>query len=146
MLGNISAGSGLISISGTAMSTSAYTGYRMNAGSITSSGALSIAGTGGSNEYGVYIYGAGSFVVTGDITINGQNAQSNQGTVIEGSKIIQSTAGNISVTGVGGSKGLYIYASLIAGNDQVTPSAGGSITINATGGSECMGTTSNYSN
>ncbi|WP_215299723.1 autotransporter-associated beta strand repeat-containing protein, partial [Polynucleobacter sp. AP-Nino-20-G2] len=134
--GDISAGSGLISITGTSLSTSAYTGYRMNAGSITSSGALSIAGTGGSSEYGVYIYGAGSIVVSGDITINGQNAQANQGLVIEGSKIIQSTAGNISLTGSGGSKGLYINASLIAGNNQTTPTAGGTITINATGGTD----------
>jgi autotransporter-associated beta strand protein len=54
--GNIFAGTGLISITGTARATNAYTGVRMDASAITSNGALSIAGTGGSNEYGVYIW------------------------------------------------------------------------------------------
>jgi hypothetical protein len=133
-LGDISAGSGLISITATAMSTSAYSGYRMIAGSITSSGALSIAGTGGTNERGVYIYGAGSIIVAGDISINGQNANRGWGVTIESSKVVQSTAGNISVTAEG-SSGFYLVGGLIAGNSQTSPTAGGTITINATGNS-----------
>jgi hypothetical protein len=91
-----------------------------------------IAGTGGTNEYGVYIYGAGSINVSGNITINGQNASRNWGVSIEGSKVVQSTAGNISVTAVG-SQGFYLLGSLISGNSLTTPTSGGTITINTTG-------------
>jgi fibronectin-binding autotransporter adhesin len=132
--GDISAGTGLISMTATASETNAYSGVRMNASAISSSGALSISGTGGSTEYGVYIYGAGSIAVAGDITINGQNANRNWGVYIEGSKVIQTTTGNISVTAVG-SQGFYLVGSLIAGNNQATPTAGGTITINATANS-----------
>jgi filamentous hemagglutinin family protein len=132
--GDISSGTGLISITATAKSTSAFSGFRMDAGAITSSGELSISGTGGSNEYGVYIYGAGSIVVAGNITINGQNANRNWGVSIEGSKIVQTTTGNIAVTAVG-SSGFYLVGSLIAGNSQTTPTVGGTITVNATGNS-----------
>ncbi len=130
--GDITAGTGSISFTASALNTGAFSGYRMNAGSITSSGALSISGTGGSNEYGVWIYGAGGITVGGDITLNGQNASRNIGIYINGGKVIRSTAGNISVTAVG-TQGMYFDGSLIAGNHATTPTAGGSVTMNLTG-------------
>jgi hypothetical protein len=132
--GNILAGSGLISMTATANATNAYAGFRLDGSTITSTGALSISGTGGNSENAVFIYGAGTISVAGDITINGQNDNRNWGVSIDLGKVLQTSAGNISITAVG-TGGLYLNGSLVAGNDLTTPSSGGTIGINATGNS-----------
>ena len=132
------AGSGLISLTGTSLYASSYDGVRLEgATSITTSGALNIAGTGGSSHFGVWMFGTGNISAVGDITINGQNASGNFGVWLESAYSIKTTTGNIALTG-SGTGGVYSYANLLAGNT-TTPTSGGGITVNATSSSSNYG-------
>jgi filamentous hemagglutinin family protein len=132
----ISTGSGDISITGNSNSTGSFSGVRLHGSTaVSTTGGVNISGVGGTANYGVWVMDTASISAGGDVTINGQNATRNWGVVLESSGTIQSTAGNISVTGVG-SSGVYLnITSLVAANNVSTPTSGGSISINGTGSS-----------
>ncbi|MBV5337222.1 MAG: hypothetical protein J0653_04445, partial [Deltaproteobacteria bacterium] len=80
---------------------------------------------------GVNFYGAGSIKAVGNITINTTTPGADWSFRLYDSRVMQSTTGNISITASGG-YGMYIYGgSIVAGNDLVTPTSGGTITINS---------------
>ena len=132
----ISAGSGGITLTGNSNSTGSYNGVRLHGSTaVSTTGKVAISGVGGTAHYGVFTTNTASISAGGDITINGQNAARNWGVALESSGTIQSTAGNISVTGAG-TGGVYLtLTQLIAANNASTPTSGGNITINGTGSS-----------
>ena len=141
---NPSAG-GTVTINATG-NTSGYYGLRQTSSSIVSFDAITINATAIGNQ-AFQLNGTGSKVQSAsDITISG--TQGNWGLAIYDNAFIQSTKansaanGNISITANGTTGGLYtnttggIFASSNTVTPTATPTAGGTLTIVATGGTE----------
>ncbi|PUE51435.1 hypothetical protein B9Z45_14730 [Limnohabitans sp. 2KL-17] len=133
----VSTGSGDITLTGNSNSTSSYNGVRLHGSTaISTTGKVTLAGTGGTAHYGVWIIDTSSITAGGDISINGQNGTRNWGVSFHSTGTIQSTGGNIAITGAG-TGGVFLRAtSLVAANNASTPTSGGNITITGTGTSD----------
>ena len=106
-------------------------------GSLISYGPMSLTSRGTGAYQGLYVAGTGAFKSVGALTIDSATTGAQWGVDLESSRVIQSTAGNVSVTGVG-DYGIYMNGSIVASNDTTnpttaTPTSGGTLTLNATG-------------
>ena len=127
---------GTISINTTG--NSSY-GLQMNTGSLIAHGAISLTAV-GSGQHSFYFYGTGAKLQSAaDITISATGGT--WGLTMYNDTFIQSTGGNINITSNGTNGGFYtqttggIYASSNVATPTATPTAGGTLTINATGAS-----------
>jgi autotransporter-associated beta strand protein len=90
---------------------------------------------------GGYLYGSGLVKANGNISMDATSTStSNWALYFKDSRLIQSTAGNISIKANGG-YGFYMNAGgIVAGNDTTAPTAGGSIDVRSvTTGSHIAG-------
>jgi hypothetical protein len=115
-------------------------GLHINTGTLIAYGAISITAT-GTSEHAFTLEGTGGKVQSaGDITINATSGT--WGLTMYNNTLIQSTGGNIDITSNGTSGGLYanatggIYASSNTSTPTATPTAGGTLSIAASGGTE----------
>jgi fibronectin-binding autotransporter adhesin len=127
---------GTITINATG-NTSGYYGLRQNASSIEAVGGVTITATAIAN-HAYRLEGTGGRVQSAaDITISA--TQGSWGLTMYNNSLIQSTGGNIAITSNGTGGGMYfgtsggIYASSNTSTPTAVPTAGGSLTINATG-------------
>lgn len=98
----ISTGSGDITITGNSNSLGSYNGVRLHGNTaVSTSGEVTVTGTGGTAHYGVWVLDTASITAGGDITIDGQNANRNWGVSFHSTGTVQSTGGDILITGAG---------------------------------------------
>jgi hypothetical protein len=125
---------GTIGINATGNSNYAF---QQNTGSLISYGAISVTAV-GSSAHTYYLHGTGAKVRSAsDITISATGGT--WGLTMYDNTLIQSTGGNIAITSNGTSGGFYtnttggVYASSNVATPTATPTAGGTLTISATG-------------
>jgi hypothetical protein len=115
-------------------------GLEVNTGSLIAYGPISITAV-GSGQHAFYFYGVGAKIQSAsDITISA--TQGTWGLTMYNDSFIQSTGGNVSITSNGTNGGMYvgttggIFASSNTATPTATPTAGGTLTISATGASQ----------
>jgi hypothetical protein len=104
-------------------------GIQMASGSLVSFGAMSINARAAGAYQGMYVYGAGTFMAVADITIDAATSGAQWGFDFSGSRVMQSTTGNISITAAG-NFGMYLNGSIAASTSTSNTSAS---TVPATG-------------
>jgi hypothetical protein len=84
----------------------------------------------------VWVLDTASITAGGNITINGQNAARNWGVAFHTTGTLQSSVGNIDITGFGTGGVFMRNVALVAANNVNSPASGGTISINGTGSSD----------
>ncbi|NCX38184.1 MAG: S-layer family protein, partial [Actinobacteria bacterium] len=114
--GNISAGTGLISISGSTTSTNNVGAIRFDsnvANLISSSGPVSISASGVAKDLSLRFSTGFNLTTSGDITINAINTGAGYGLIATGSSsspvTIKSTSGSVSITGSSANKNGIVF-------------------------------------
>ncbi|WP_370624457.1 autotransporter-associated beta strand repeat-containing protein, partial [Polynucleobacter sp. AM-26B4] len=116
------------------------TGLRVDGASVIAFGAISSTST-AVGAHSFYLHGTGAKLQSAsDITISA--TQGTWGLTMYNNSLIQSTGGNIAITSNGTGGGMYfgtsggIYASSNTSTPTAVPTAGGTLTINATGSTQ----------